>query len=136
MTKVIKLSADADDKTALRGAGVSLMVMFGSHVTGNRHPGSDIDIGVLFKDLKQKEADPVDVYGTLSDVLARIFPGKRLDIVYLHEAPLSLRFRAAMEGELLYAESPTLAADFKEYAMKMYFDFKPVEEEFKQVIFG
>ena len=134
MIKIPKISAD--DQAALREAGVGLALGFGSQVTGNRHPGSDADIGVLVTEFRYKEDDPQGIYGLLADVFSRYFPGQKLDIVYLHEAPLSLQHQAAMDGELLFATSPSLAADFKGYAMKMYYDFKPVEEEFKQALFG
>lgn len=125
-----------NDQVALREAGVGLAIVFGSTLTGHQHPDSDVDIGVLFSSLKQKESDPVGVYGTLFDIFSSHFPDKKLDIVYLQEAPLSLQFKAVMDGELIYSTSPTFAANFKEYVMKMYFDFKPVEDEFEQALFG
>lgn len=134
MAKTLQLTAA--DQASLLEAGVGLAVVFGSYVTGQRHPGSDVDIGILFADFKHKETDPVGTYGMLTDIFSRFFPDQKLDFVYLHEAPLSLQYRAAMEGRLVFATSPALAANFKEYAMKMYYDFKPVEEEFERAIFG
>lgn len=107
----------------LKKYGVTLALMFGSAVTGNRHPGSDIDIGILFSDADAVKREPVAVYDDLRRVFAEAFPGETIDLVYLHETPLSLQFRAATDGAVLYEETPVALADYLEHAMKRYFDF-------------
>lgn len=108
---------------ALKKHGVSLALLFGSAVTGNRHPGSDRDIGILFSDANVVKREPVALYDDLRRVFAALFPNEAIDLVYLHEAPLSLQFRAATEGVVLYEAKQAALADFREYAMKRYFDF-------------
>ena len=120
----------------LRKLGVGLAIVFGSHVTGKEHPGSDVDVGVVFENRKQKEQDPVETYGTLREVFSKQFPGREVDAVYLQEAPLSLQFRAISEGEELFAVAPEFAANYREYVMKRYFDFLPVEREFAKALLG
>lgn len=112
----------------LKKHGVALALAFGSAVTGNRHPGSDVDVGILFSDPGVAKREPVAVYDDLRRAFSAVFPGETIDIAYLHEAPLSLQFRAAIEGIVLYEAKQTTFADFREYAMKRYFDFAFFED--------
>lgn len=107
----------------LQKHGVLLALAFGSAVTGHRHPGSDVDVGVLFSDPSVVTREPVAVYDDLRRAFAEVLSGETIDLVYLHEAPLSLQFRAATEGAVLYEAKQAAFADFREYAMKRYFDF-------------
>ena len=118
------------DPTVLKKHGVSLVLLFGSAVTGNRRQDSDVDFGVLFKNPELAAKNPVEVYGDLQAEFARHFKNQKIDIVYFHEAPLSLQFKAMNDGAVLYQSLPAEFADFKEKIMREYFDFKFFEDIF------
>lgn len=112
-------------------------MLFGSSITGAKHLGSDIDIGVVFERTDEHLHDPVGVYGDLYHQfvpLAR--KNQKLDIVYLDEAPISLRFKAITEGDPLYIKDERAFCDYKERVMREYFDFKPVMDEFTGAFLG
>lgn len=53
----------------LRRCSVGALIVFDSYVEGTFHPGSDIDIGVVFEDLNPLKTNPVEVYGLLYEEL-------------------------------------------------------------------
>lgn len=121
------------NKKLLRKNKVGLVIIFGSRVSGGAHPGSDIDIGIVFEDEKIKTEKPVEIYGDLYEVFSKAFKVANPDIVYLREAPLSLQFKAIDEGRVIYEISAKFFADYKEEVMIKYFDFKFTENYFNRV---
>lgn len=128
---MIKLKNIKLNKKLLRDLGVGTTLIFGSYITGIKHPKSDIDIGIVFKDKRMKRENPVEVYGSLYEEFKKKFKFENIDIVYLEESPLSLQYKAVRNGIVLYEESPVFYADYKEKILKYYFDFKFFENIFK-----
>lgn len=124
-----------DNEKILRKNNVGLAILFGSQISGNIHPNSDFDIGIVFEKEKKKPK-PTDVYGDLYQVFSKAIDTENLDIIYLEDSPLSLQFRAINEGKVMYSSSPSFFADYKEKVILSYLDFKPVEEYFKSVFLG
>jgi len=131
MIREIKIKLNQD---ILESQQVGLVMVFGSQVTGLKHSKSDIDVGVVFLDNNKRKEKPVEVYGTLREELVKKLKSDKIDIVYLEETPLSLQYNALRDGVVLYSVSPTFFADYKEKVLKMYFDFKFVEDIFNQAI--
>jgi len=121
------------DQEKLKRCGVGALIVFGSYVEGTSHPGSDIDVGVVFEDLKPLKTDPVEVYGLLYEELTEKI-GENVDIVYLHEAPLSLRFNAVTEGVPIFYISEEFYYDYKERVIKLYLDFRFFENIFDEAL--
>lgn len=116
--------------------GVSLVFLFGSQVAGLQRPESDMDIGIVFHDERDRLQNPVEIYGTLYELFQKLFPSKTVDLVYLREGSYLFQFRVVMDGALLYASSPTTYADYREEVLRHYLDFKPVEDAFDQAFLG
>ena len=97
--------------------GAELLVQFGSTVTGTEHPGSDLDLAVLFRDgdrLADRASD-------LSLALQACFPGREIDVAVLNHAdPLLLR-QVTGRGVLL-SGSPNRWQEFRAYAFRRYQD--------------
>ena len=121
------------DEDVLRANGVALVILFGSQVEGGAHPLSDVDVGVLFSDLSKLKNDPVDVYGSLHEEFS-LKIGDNIDVVYLHEAPLSLQFRAVMDGIVLYTSKDSFFCDYKERITLLYLDFRFFEKIFDEAV--
>lgn len=111
----------------LKKYGIALLLQFGSSVTGDSHPGSDIDVGILFSNSGSVMNDPVSLYSDIRDFLISYFGTGNIDIVYLHEAPLALQFKAAHDGIFLYEKALGDYANYKEYVTKRYLDFRYAE---------
>lgn len=117
------------DEEKLIKCGVGAVIVFGSFVEGTMHPGSDIDIGVAFEDMRALKEDPLNVYGILYEEFTENV-GENVEIIYLHEAPLSLQFEAVTEGIPLFYSSPEFFYDYKERTVLLYLDFRFFEEIF------
>lgn len=101
-----------------RRHGARLLLQFGSTVSGRTHPGSDVDVAVLF--------DAFPSYARLGALLAELeaaFPGRAVDLGVLNRAdPLFLK--KALESARLLAGSPRQLADLRLYAFRRYQDHR------------
>lgn len=129
MKKVIKKELDREK---MLSCGVGIVILFGSFVEGTAHPGSDIDIGIVFEDKSLVKKDPVNVYGILYEEFQEKI-GDNIDIVYLEETPLSLQFNAVTEGMPLFYSSPEFFYEYKERVILQYLDFRFFEKIFDEV---
>lgn len=128
MKKVIKKELDREK---MLSCGVGIVILFGSSVEGTAHPGSDIDIGIVFEDKSLVKKDPVNVYGILYEEFQEKI-GDNIDIVYLEETPLSLQFNAVTEGMPLFYSSPEFFYEYKERVILQYLDFRFFEKIFDE----
>lgn len=119
------------DEEKLKSLGVVAILIFGSLVEGTFHIGSDIDFAVLFRDKTLPMKEPVKVYGEIYSEISKNFEGK-IDIVYLHEAPLSLQFNAVTEGKLLFCSDTEFFSEYKDRVIMQYLDFQYFENIFKE----
>ena len=109
--------------------GIRDVYLFGSTVEGFTHPGSDTDIGIIFsKGLPGKNR--MKLYGDIYSVFNGIFRQKKLDLVFIEELPLHIRFKAVTKGELLYTADLEASLNYKEYVINMYRDWKFFIDEF------
>ena len=118
----------------LKDSGVSLVYIFGSYAEGKSLPLSDIDVGVIFTDESKMKEDIGRIYNGLYDIFTDVFPGRNIDIVFLQNAPLELRFDAVSHGKILYESTREERLDFEEKTTLFYADFKPILKEINQVI--
>jgi len=121
------------DVGILNKCGVGAVIIFGSHVEGTAHPDSDIDVGVVFENFKPLKAMPVEVYGLLHEEFTKKI-GENIDIIYLHETPLSLQFNAVTEGIPVFYTSASFFYDYKERIILLYLDFRYFEKIFDGVL--
>ena len=110
--------SDSPFDAIARRHGARLLVQFGSTVSGRVHPGSDVDVAVLF------EGDPT--YTRLGGLLADLeaaFPGRVVDLGLLNRAdPLFLK--KVLENARLLAGSPRDLAQLRLYAFRRYQDHR------------
>ncbi len=92
----------------VRRRGVSLLIQFGSTVSGRTHPRSDVDLAALF----EGDVPSLEAQGELQQDLQRAFPGNEVDLAVLNRAdPLSLK--KVLEGCRLLAGSPRRLAELR-----------------------
>ncbi len=121
------------DERRLKGAGVELVLLFGSRARGDSGPGSDYDVGILFLPRRPKGLKE------LAEVREALGGGDQLDLVCLNTAdPLLLRL-AAEEGVAQYEEYPGAVEEFRLRAHKRYMDtakFRELESEALRSLHG
>ncbi len=111
-----------------RRYGIRLIVRFGSSVKGQRHAGSDLDLGVATEPALESFADIAD----LSSDLQRLVPDCEVDVALLNHAdPLFLK-QVTDHCELVYGEPARLEA-LKLQAFKRFQDYRrylPLEQAY------
>jgi predicted nucleotidyltransferase len=99
---------------------IEAVFLFGSQADGYVRPDSDIDLGLLLTEPLSLMAR-LDLEVQLCQALDR----DDVDVVYLHDAPIALRFRA-IQGQILYERIPDRVSDFMQRTMVEYYDFQHV----------
>lgn len=124
------------DGETLRRAGVRLVVVFGSAARGTEHPGSDIDVGVLF-DGPPAEPRPFDA--RLEAVARALQADRPLDLVVLDEADPLLLHEVAVDGRPVFEAAPGTFEEFRIRAVKRYYDtawIRRIEADALRVRYG
>ncbi len=108
-----------DLETIARRHGIELLLEFGSVVTGQIHPRSDLDLAVRFD-------RPVVSFEELADLrheLQTLNPDREVDLAIINHAdPLFLR-KITERCRLLHG-SPRRLAELRIYAFKRYQDHR------------
>ncbi|MGC9089792.1 MAG: type VII toxin-antitoxin system MntA family adenylyltransferase antitoxin [Caldisericia bacterium] len=115
-------------KEKFKELNVLIVYLFGSYLTKVMNFQSDIDIGILFSDDSYSK-DRLNIYTELYKICSEIFKEREVDIVFLNDAPLTLKFEVVTNGKPIYYESIDKHYEFKERVIKEYIDFKPLLDE-------
>lgn len=105
-------------KLLARHFGLDFVVVFGSQVSGQTHPGSDLDLGYSLarKNLSDQQRFELD------QKLQKIFPEHEIDLVNLRQVSPILQHRAVFKGRLLVENHPHSFARFQMSAYINYID--------------
>ena len=121
----------------LKKLGVGLVYLFGSRAEGTAGPSSDFDVGLVFSDPAMLRGDTPGLYQSLYEIFSDTFDlsgFRSVDIVFLEQASLELRFDAISHGAVLFEISPEFREKFEERVEALYRDFKPILREFDRAI--
>jgi len=108
----------------LAGAPVRFAYLYGSTARGEAHPGSDVDIAVMF-DRSVPAEERLRFELELGLAFDARLGGERADVRDLASLPLILRGRVVTEGALLYSCDEEGRVAFEVAARNEYFDFLP-----------
>lgn len=101
-------------------AGLRLILLFGSSVSGKVHKRSDIDLAFLFD-------KPADILALTNRVI-RLLHTDNVDVVDLRRSSPLLKFSAVRSGRLLYERAPGMFNEFYSLAFRMYVDTKKLRD--------
>jgi predicted nucleotidyltransferase len=124
-----RASVIADLEKALADeASVAAAYLFGSYAREESREGSDVDLGVLFK-----EAPPKVLVGPVSELHGRLELALRreIDLVAMNDAPVDLVHRILRDGVLVNEGDPSGRVAFEVRARGEYFDLKPYLDEYR-----
>lgn len=99
-------------------ANVILAVVFGSSRDGVVQPGSDLDIGVLFRNASPTGSAFLDYYTRLCDLIPEV---EVVDLVTLNHANTILAFEA-LKGRVVQKNDAAAAAGFFSRVCREYED--------------
>ena len=97
---------------------VILVYLFGSSITGKQHPGSDVDIAVLFNQRPDFEKI-LKMQGDLEKIVI-----KDVDLVVLNDAPPVLRKQVLSKGREIFCRDNKTKYYFIIKTMNEYDDLK------------
>jgi predicted nucleotidyltransferase len=102
-----------------RKHGVTLLLQFGSTVSGRSHAASDVDLAALV----QRRPASLEAQAALVIDLQALMPGQEVDVALINGAdPLFLK-KITERCRLLYG-TPRALAELKIYAFKRYQDHR------------
>jgi predicted nucleotidyltransferase len=115
----------------LAGAPVRFAYLYGSVARGDAHPGSDVDIAVMF-DRSVPAKDRLRQELALGLTFDARLGGERADVRDLATMPLILRGRVVTEGALLFSRDEKGRVAFEVATRNEYFDFLPVYRAYQE----
>jgi len=115
----------------LVGAPVRFAYLYGSVARGDAHPGSDVDIAVMF-DRSVPAEERLRQELALGLTFDAELGGKRADVRDLATMPLILRGRVVTEGALLFSRDEKGRVAFEVATRNEYFDFLPVYRAYQE----
>ena len=108
--------------------------IFGSEISGFKHPESDLDIGIILKNGLPETGKIMRIYGDIYSDLSMVFPEEEIDLVFLEEAPLHFQFKVLTEGRQIYLTDIEQSYNYKENIINLYLDWKYFIDDFYQGI--
>lgn len=123
-------------KAAFDALGVEAVYLFGSRALGKEGPLSDYDYGILLKESGHRRGD--DLYFKLYDIFAEVSPrtleNDVIDIVFLKDAGLELRFHVVRYGLVIHDNHPLSRLRFEQETTLLYCDYRPVLDMFDRTL--
>lgn len=123
-------------KKIFKQAGVEAIYLFGSRAQEKEGLFSDYDYAVLVTEKGHAKGD--DLYFKLYDIFSEISPrtlkNDVIDIIFLKDAGLELRFHVIRYGKVIYDDAPETRLDFEAQTMLLYCDYRPLLDAFDKTI--
>lgn len=101
---------------------IVLVYLFGSQAGGVAGPDSDLDLTILV----DHTGDTPERQAGLHYEFARKCPADRVDLLWLHQAPIDLAFAVISRGILLFERDLASRVEFEAGVMSRYGDYLPV----------
>ncbi|MFH0799306.1 MAG: nucleotidyltransferase domain-containing protein [Pseudomonadota bacterium] len=119
-------------RCALSKMGVCVLYIFGSRSMGKSGPLSDFDYAVLLPESGHLRGDGLyfELYDLLSDISKRTLKNDVIDIVFLRDVGLELKFHVVRHGVVLFEKDPNVRLDFEAETTLLYCDFRPLLDQF------
>lgn len=120
----------------LTEAGVQAIYLFGSRAQGLEMSSSDYDYAILMPTAGYHKGDPLylKLYELLAAISPRALQNDVIDIVFLRDAGLELKFHVVHYGRILLDNNPLGRLDFENETTLAYCDYRPILDEVDHTI--
>lgn len=121
----------------LKNTDVQAIYLFGSRALGVTTPLSDYDYAVLTRDSSHQKGDGLYhiLYDIFSEISPRTLKNDIIDIVYLKNIGLEMRYHVVRYGKILYDHDELARLDYEVKTALLYCDYRPILDEFdKQIL--
>jgi predicted nucleotidyltransferase len=110
---------------------VEAIYLFGSRALDSHTPLSDYDYAVLIPAGHFKgDAAYQELYSVLGEISPRTLENDQIDIVFLRDTGLELKFHVIRHGRVIYDAIPLKRLQFENMTQLLYCDFRPLLDEF------
>ena len=123
-------------KQMLSKLGVQAIYLFGSRALQTHTAASDYDYAILMQNKGHSKGDDVyfALYNLLTEISPRTLENDIIDIVYLRDVGLELRFHVIRYGQVIYDHNPQARINFEVETELLYCDYRPLLDEFDKII--
>jgi predicted nucleotidyltransferase len=111
------------------GTDLVCVYLYGSLARGQGHPGSDVDIAVLYASEPPSTLDGLGL--ELANALEQHL-GRPVDLVVLNRASVDLIHRVLRDGILIHDRHPAARIHFEVKARNEYFDLLPYLRQYRR----
>lgn len=121
----------------LKNTDIQAIYLFGSRALDRATPLSDYDYAVLTPDSSHQKGDKLYqiLYEVFSEISPRTLDNDIIDIVYLKNIGLEMRYHIVRYGKILYDQNPLARMDYEVKTAMLYCDYRPILDEFdKQIL--
>ncbi|MBW1788875.1 MAG: nucleotidyltransferase domain-containing protein [Deltaproteobacteria bacterium] len=121
------------DESPFGNSDILAVYLFGSSVTGEHGPGSDIDLAFLVSAEAYRD-DPVVAVSPCHLAAARLGMrlGKETDVTIMNGASLEMAYEVIVTGRCLFEKDPEKRFEYESALRGMYFDFRPFIEKLRE----
>ena len=103
--------------------------LYGSFARGEASPGSDVDLGLLYRSSPAHALDSPPK--RLEDELEREL-GRPVEVTVLNDAPPDLVHRVLRDGVILLDRDPSVRLSFEVRSQNEYFDLLPILDLYRR----
>lgn len=123
-------------QSQLKKMGVVSVYLFGSRASGNQSELSDYDYAVLMQKSGYKKGGTIykKLLSLLSTISPRTLKNDVIDLVFLRDVGLELRFHVVRYGRVLFETHPGIRQNFESETTLLYCDYRPLLDQFDQAI--
>ena len=102
---------------------------FGSLIENKLQPLSDLDFGIVLS-TKLSRKENFDKHLDLIGIFNNVFRTDEIDLILMNDAPPRFTYHIIKTGKLLFMGNKGKLAEFQEFVIKHYLDFKYYRDEF------
>ncbi len=121
--------------STLHRCRVATIFLFGSRALGIARSTSDFDFGVLLQPPLPPGPRRKKIYTALYEIFDTVVGRPtNIDIVFLHDAPLHVRFHVVRRGVVIFETDPKIRGAFVEHTNREYADLEPFRRAFESAV--
>jgi predicted nucleotidyltransferase len=123
-------------ESQLKKMGVVCVYLFGSRALGNQSEMSDYDYAVLMQKSGYKKGGAVykKLLSLLSTISPRTLENDVIDLVFLRDVGLELKFHVVRYGRVLFETDSNSRQNFESETTLLYCDYRPLLDQFDEAI--